>query len=167
MVRSNVRYPTPREDWAQLIAAPRTAPKDMAAVGDDVVVSSRCDPSSTDGRSGSRKLARTSTAAGLPPGSASRYRRGRHPRLYRRLVGAPGALVCCRPARAFPAQCEAWRTRSGHTLESMICANWKFAPFYHALRTRTAALRNQRFAGNQSQFPTSPTTSPTPLATDH
>ena len=27
MVRSNVRYPAPREDWAQLIAAPRTAPK--------------------------------------------------------------------------------------------------------------------------------------------
>jgi hypothetical protein len=78
MVRSNVRYPIPREDWAQLIAAPRTAPKDVAAVGDDVVVSSRCDPSSTDGRSGSRKLARTSTAAGLPPGSASRYRRRRH-----------------------------------------------------------------------------------------
>ena len=36
MVRSNVRYPTPREDWAQLIAAPRTAPKYVAAVGDDV-----------------------------------------------------------------------------------------------------------------------------------
>jgi hypothetical protein len=27
MVCSNVRYPAPREDWAQLIAAPRTAPK--------------------------------------------------------------------------------------------------------------------------------------------
>ena len=36
MVRSNIRYPAPREDWAQLIAAPRTAPKDVAAVGDDV-----------------------------------------------------------------------------------------------------------------------------------
>ena len=36
MVRSNVRYPAPREDWAELIAAPRTAPKDVAAVGDDV-----------------------------------------------------------------------------------------------------------------------------------
>jgi hypothetical protein len=36
MVRSNVRYPTPREDWAQLIATPRTAPKYVAAVGDDV-----------------------------------------------------------------------------------------------------------------------------------
>jgi hypothetical protein len=36
MVRSNVRYSTPREDWAQLIGAPRTAPKYVAAVGDDV-----------------------------------------------------------------------------------------------------------------------------------
>ena len=43
----------------------------------------------------------------------------------------------------------------------MICAEWKVALFYYALRTRTAALRNQRFAGNQSQFPTSPTTPPT------
>jgi hypothetical protein len=51
MVRSNVRYLTPREDWAQLIAAPRTAPKDVAAVGDDVACKFSLRPI-IDGRTG-------------------------------------------------------------------------------------------------------------------
>ena len=64
-------------------------------------------PRTTDGRSGSRKLARTSTAAGLPPDRPAGTDAGDTFLAYI-VLGARGALVGCRPARAFPAQCEAW-----------------------------------------------------------
>jgi hypothetical protein len=52
-------------------------------------------------------------------------------------------------------------------VDDALCERVKARQEMLAFRTRTVALRNQRFAGNQSQFPTSPTTPLTPLATDH
>ena len=119
MVRSNVRYPTPREDWAQLIAAPRTAPKYMAAVGDDVSRKFSLRPI-IDGRTEWLTEARPYKHSSRPFAWI-----GQQVQTFLAYIvlGARGALVCCRPARAFPAQCEAWRTHCGHTLKSMICAD--------------------------------------------
>jgi hypothetical protein len=107
MVRSNVRNPTPREDWAQLIAAPRTAPKYVAAVGDDVACKFSLRPI-IDGRTERLTEARSYKHSSRPSAWIGQQVQTQATFLAYIVLGARGALVCCRPARAFPAQCEAW-----------------------------------------------------------